>query len=50
LAPCGFSVKSQDEKEIIEMTMQHAQREAQFEDLGNRVKRNDKACVNRKEE
>jgi predicted small metal-binding protein len=25
-APCNFSVKSSDEKEIVEMTMQHAKK------------------------
>jgi predicted small metal-binding protein len=25
-APCSFSVKSHDEKEIVEMAMQHAQK------------------------
>jgi predicted small metal-binding protein len=25
-APCNFSVKSRDEKEIVEMTMQHAKK------------------------
>jgi predicted small metal-binding protein len=25
-APCNFSVKSHDEKEIVEMTMQHAKK------------------------
>ena len=25
-APCSFSIKSHDEKEIVEMSMQHAQK------------------------
>jgi predicted small metal-binding protein len=41
-SPCSFSIKSHDEKEIIEMAMQHAQKKhnmkATEEDLKKMIK------------
>ncbi len=42
-APCNFSVKSHDEKEIVEMTMQHAKKIHNMSITEQDVKKNDQA-------